>query len=63
MKIASHTAATQTPRALGTSLVGEETPRLWRAFPSDPLGFGQILGHCATQCRVVVIADMVALTL
>ena len=44
-------------------MVGEETPRLWRAFPSDPLGFGQILGHCATQCRVVVIADMVALTL
>ena len=63
MKIASHTAATQAPRALGTSLVGEETPRLWRAFLSDPLGFGQILGHCATQCRVVVIADMVALTL
>ena len=46
----------------GTSLVGEEAPHLWPAFPRDPLGFSQIPGHCATQCRVVVIADMVALT-
>ena len=42
---------------------GEEPPHLWPTFPSDPLGFSQIPGHCATQCRVVVIADMVALTL
>jgi hypothetical protein len=42
-----------------TSLVGEEPPHLWPAFPSDPLGFSQIPGHCATQCRVVVTADMV----
>jgi hypothetical protein len=46
----------------GTSLVGEEAPHLWPAFPRDPLGFSQIPGHCATQCRVVVIPDMVALT-
>ena len=45
-----------------TSLVGEESPHLWPAFPRDPLGFSQIPGHCATQCRVVVIPDMVALT-
>ena len=45
-----------------TSLVGEEAPHLWPAFPRDPLGFSQIPGHCATQCRVVVIPDMVALT-
>ena len=45
-----------------TSLVGEEPSHLWPAFPSDPLGFSQIPGHCATQCRVVVIPDMVALT-
>jgi hypothetical protein len=32
-----------------------------KTFPSDPLGFSQIPGHCATQCRVVVIPDMVAL--
>jgi hypothetical protein len=45
-----------------TSLVGEEPSHLWPAFPRDPLGFSQIPGHCATQCRVVVTADMVALT-
>ena len=45
-----------------TSLVGEEPSHLWPTFPSDPLGFSQIPGHCATQCRVVVIPDMVALT-
>jgi hypothetical protein len=37
-------------------------PHLWPAYPSDPLGFSQIPGHCATQCRVVVIPGMVALT-
>jgi hypothetical protein len=31
-------------------------------FPRGQLGFSQIPGHCATQCRVVVIPDMVALT-
>jgi len=26
---------------------------LWPTLPRDPLGFSQIPGHCATQCRVV----------
>ena len=47
---------------LVTSLVGEEPSHLWPTFPRDPLGFSQIPGHCATQCRVVVIPDLVALT-
>ena len=41
-------------------LGGEKPSHLWPTFPSDPLGFSQIPGHCATQCRVVVTADMVA---
>jgi len=45
-----------------TSLVGEEPSHLWPTFPRDPLGFSQIPGHCAAQCRVVVMSDMVALT-
>ena len=62
------TSRSRTGRSTGggddilTSLVGEEPPHLWPAFPRDPLGFSQIPGHCATQCRVVVTADMVALT-
>ena len=54
--------ASETEHLQCTSLVGEEPSHLWPAFPSDPLGFSQIPGHCATQCHVVVTADMVALT-
>jgi hypothetical protein len=49
-----------------TSLVGEEPPHLWPAFPSDPLGFIQpdprALCYLLSVGRVVVTADMVALT-
>ena len=48
------------PRLL--AWLAKNPPPLANTFPSDPLGFSQIPGHCATQCRVVVIADMVALT-
>ena len=56
----THFPVSETPRPLTSSLLGEEPSHLWPTFPSDPLGFSQIPGHCATQCRVVVIPDMAA---